>query len=94
MLTVSLRDSLRLIQHTASAGAVDFTDHAREEMANDGFYDDDVIHALVNADDAIRESANKWKVYGPSVSGEAMAVITVMIDDKKRLRVVTVHLPP
>jgi hypothetical protein len=88
------RDSLRLIQRTASVGAVDFTEHAREEMENDEFYDEDVINALVNADEALSESGNKWKVYGPSVSGDAMAVITLIVDDNKRLRVITVHLPP
>jgi hypothetical protein len=88
------RDALRLIRHIASNDAVDFTEHGLEEMANDGFYRDDVVNALANSEGIISENQNRWKVYGPSVSGEGMAVITIIINENTRLRVITVHLPP
>lgn len=71
------------------------TAHALEEARDEGVTRADVVFALQNASEALLEDADlqKWKVYGPVVSGEELAVVTLILASDQ-LRVVTVHPPP
>lgn len=88
----------RLIQAAGARGhdAVEFTVHAAaESMADDCLTAHDVFHLLEHATDVVRQSdtREKWKVYGPVMSGDLFAAVVVILE-QRRVRVVTVHLPP
>lgn len=91
-------DARRLIHAAGARGEADveFTVHAAEEsMPDDGLTAHDVFHVLEYATDVVRQPSEreKWKVYGPILSGDAFAVVVLIIEDN-RVRVLTVHPPP
>ncbi len=91
-------EALRLIHDAGARGeaAVDFTVHAAEEsMLDDGLTAHDVFHALAGATEVVRQPGEreKWKAYGPILSGDTFAVVVLVIEER-RVRVITVHPPP
>lgn len=86
---------LDLIRRLGAEERVSLTVHAQKEADDEGCTQADVFFALEHAEEVILEDQrrNKWKVYGPTVSGTDLAIITLIIENRE-LRVVTVHLPP
>jgi hypothetical protein len=92
------RTAMRVIARAGARGfaAVEFTTHAfLEAMVDDGVSAQDVFHVLAHIEDLVAEDdfGRKWKAYGPLVSGDRYAVVTLLLVDK-RVRVITTHDPP
>jgi hypothetical protein len=92
------RTAMRVIARAGARGfaAVEFTTHGFfEAMVDDGVSAHDVFHALAHVEDLVpqNDGGRKWKAYGPLVSGDRYAVVTLILVDK-RVRVITTHDPP
>ena len=90
---VNLSDVLKLVNAAGREGAFSLSYHAdAEKLPLLGLSPADVQSALEGADDGIPDddSGAKWKVYGPTVSGEVVAVVVRFRTDRPPL-VVTVH---
>lgn len=75
-------------RQAAGAGHVDYSRHAREQMAKRQVTARDVRNAIVTATQATETDPPKWKLSGgKDVDGEELAVVVVLSDG--RLRVVT-----
>jgi hypothetical protein len=88
----------RIVARAGALGgeAVEFTVHALfESMADDGVTAQDVFHVLAHVEEVVPQDdeGTIWKAYGPLVSGDEYAVVTLMLD-RGRVRVLTTHDPP
>ena len=73
--------ALREVRGLASAGRVEFTDHARDEMEEAGAGFLDVMNALRKATSCRHQpKSDRWKVLGPDRDGEELTVIVVLED--------------
>jgi hypothetical protein len=93
MSGVNLAEALKLVNEAGRERAFALSYHAdAEKLPLLGLSPADVQSALEGADDGVPDddSGVKWKVYGPIVSGEVVAVVVRFRADRPPL-VVTVH---
>ena len=93
---MDLRAAIAIIVAAVIEGRWGLSYHAAEEKLLElGLYQADVEHALVHAHDGVVDDDTdmKWKLYGPTLGGEVIAVV-VRIRENASIRVVTVHPYP
>lgn len=69
-----------------------FTNHALEEMENDGWTADDIRHAVMNGQVVLEEQAKRdrlWRVEGKDVDGNRVQVVVAVYEAIIRVKVIT-----
>jgi hypothetical protein len=68
-----------------------FTQHALEEMENDGWTGDDVRHAVMTGQVVLEEQKQDrlWRVEGKDVDGNRIQVVVAVDEVEIRVKVIT-----
>ncbi|MEP7340338.1 MAG: DUF4258 domain-containing protein [Acidobacteriota bacterium] len=83
------------IQEAASAKRVYLTEHARDEMADDGLMFTDVIHCILTGEIVeqqydVSRNENKYVIYGDCLNEDEMALVAKLTYNRN-VGVITVY---
>jgi hypothetical protein len=74
------KEVLADIRGYARAGRIVVTFHAERRMGERGVSPQDVRSALVNAGRCSALTEERWKVWGPDVSGDELTLVVILED--------------